>query len=65
MADAPTCVLCAGEDRIFTLKMTGGVIMAIVGFVAYSHTKTRGSIPTCIDVQPSTYDGEVKQRLLV
>lgn len=34
-------LLCADEKRTFTLKMTIGITMALIGFCMYSHTKIR------------------------
>ena len=33
--------MCADEKRTFTLKMTVGMTMALIGFCIYSHTKIK------------------------
>ena len=33
--------MCADEKRTFTLKMTVGIITALIGFCMYSHSKIR------------------------
>ena len=41
MSVASIVACSAGEKKAFTLKMTVGVTLAMIGFCMYSHTKLR------------------------